>query len=106
QFQESNPDWLFCPTHGDPSVLQVTDLNGDGKPDLVSASADFNDPVSVLLNRGDGTFKAARAFDAGPGGLHNLTVANLNGDKVPDLAVTNHTSGDVSILLGHGDVTF
>ena len=50
---------------------------------------------------------------AGPAGQFNLvtrynvgddpvsiTVADINGDKVPDLAVANQGSNDVSILIG------
>ncbi|WP_020476078.1 beta strand repeat-containing protein [Zavarzinella formosa] len=41
-----------------PQSVSVGDVNGDGKPDLVTAN--FNDnTVSVLLGNGDGTFAAA-----------------------------------------------
>jgi hypothetical protein len=109
QFQATKPAMLFFPTHGDPSAIQVADLNGDGKPDLVAASTSFNDPVSVLVNAGNGTFQGAQAYDVGPGsapGLRSLAIASFTGDKIPDLAVTNFTAGDVSILLGNGNGTF
>jgi hypothetical protein len=109
QFQATKPAMLFFPTHGDPSAIQVADLNGDGKPDLVAAGTSFNDPVSVLVNAGDGTFQGAQAYDVGPGsapGLRSLAIASFTGDKIPDLAVTNFTAGDVSILLGNGSGTF
>ena len=35
-----------------------------------------------------------------------MTIADFNGDGIPDLAVTNYTSQTVSILLGNGDGTF
>ena len=35
--------------------VAIGDLNGDRKPDLVTANAD-GPTVSVLLNRGDGSF--------------------------------------------------
>ena len=37
------------------AALIVTDLNGDGKPDLAAGNADTG--VSVLLGNGDGTFR-------------------------------------------------
>ncbi|HEV3081872.1 MAG TPA: VCBS repeat-containing protein, partial [Gemmataceae bacterium] len=79
------------------------------KPDLVAVSTNFNDPVNVLLNAGDGTFQGAQAYDVGPGsgpGLRSVAIASFNGDKTPDLAVTNFTAGDVSILLNNGNGTF
>ena len=47
------------------------------------------------------------AADAGlPNFRRQVVIADFNGDGVPDLAVTNYDSGDVSILLGWGDGTF
>ncbi|MCH8149575.1 MAG: VCBS repeat-containing protein, partial [Planctomycetes bacterium] len=36
----------------------------------------------------------------------SVAIGDLNGDKVPDLAVANRFSCDVSVLLGVGDGTF
>ena len=33
-------------------------------------------------------------------------IADFNRDGIPDVAVTNYDSGDVSVLLGRGDGTF
>ena len=40
-----------------PYSVAVADLNGDGKPDLVSANLNSS-TVSVLLGNGNGTFAA------------------------------------------------
>ena len=45
-------------------AVAVADLNGDGKPDLVTANSSTND-VSVLLGNGNGTFQTAQRFAAG-----------------------------------------
>ena len=42
------------------------DLNGDGKPDLATANA-VADSVSVLINRGDGSFQAKIDYATGRG---------------------------------------
>src|SRR5437764_14902276 len=49
-----------------PYSVAVGDFNGDGTLDLVVANSLANS-VSVLLGNGDGTFQAARNFDAGLG---------------------------------------
>jgi hypothetical protein len=79
------------------------DLNGDTYPDL--AVRHYPDPiVSVLLNNGDGTFNDPVEYEIlfGP---HWVTIANLDDDSHPDLAVPNQR-GSMSILLNNGDGTF
>src|SRR5262249_6647338 len=51
------------------------------------------------------SFLAARAFDAGSY-PRSVAVGGVNGDGLPDLAVANYWSNDVSVLLGTGDGTF
>ena len=52
-----------------PASVAIGDLNGDGKPDLATANATA-DTVSVLLNRGNGTF--APRLDYPTGGAPDL----------------------------------
>src|SRR5262249_34872888 len=59
-------------------TVAVADLNGDGKPDLVT------DTTSVLLGHGDGTFQVTQNY-AGGG-----WVGDFNGDGSLDLAVGNN----------------
>jgi len=105
---------------GPNSVTIATDLNGDGKPDLVAAnwctnSNCTNSSVGVLLGNGDGTFQAANAFDSGGLYADSVAVADLNGDGHLDIVVANCGSvstictgamGNVGVLLGNGDGTF
>ena len=101
------------PTGKNPVVVEIGDLNEDGRPDLVTANRGLASPwpvtVSVLLGNGDGTFGAPTDFAAGHGTgdlIGGLRVWDLNTDGHLDLAVTNFSSNSVSILLGNGDGTF
>jgi hypothetical protein len=60
------------------------------------------DRVSVLLNIGDGTFRAAVDYGAGvyP---RSVAVGDLNRDGKPGLAVVNSRGDVVSVLMNRGD---
>jgi FG-GAP-like repeat/PASTA domain/FG-GAP repeat len=79
-----------------PLSVAIGDLNGDGKPDL--ATANYGGSVSVLPNRGDGSFQAK--LDYYPGfGPRSVAIADLNGDRKRDLATANAGANSVSVLL-------
>ncbi len=80
------------------------DFNGDGKPDLAIDDV-VNHFIHLFVGKGDGTFLAPFIVSAGQTALAlaSLTVADLNADGFPDLAVTNNNYVDV--LLGKGDGT-
>ena len=89
-------------TGASPQSLAVGDINGDGKPDLVTAN--FQDrTVSVLLNTTapgaiTPTFATRVDFDADyyP---EAVVVADLNDDGKLDLATANGPNLAVSVLL-------
>src|SRR5207302_196844 len=55
----------------------------------------------VYLGLGNGQFAPARSFFAGTNPV-GITIADLNGDGIPDLVAANEGSNDVTILLGQG----
>jgi hypothetical protein len=82
------PQTLFVDTL--PQSVAVGDFNGDSKPDIVYLNMDSNG-FSVLLNTtapGAGTvsFAAPQSF-AGGTNPRGVTVADFNGDGIPDLAI-------------------
>jgi hypothetical protein len=88
--------------------VAVADFNGDGKPEIVSADEGTGD-VTVLTNRGDGTFTAATLMpvigqSAGEVGDGAFTTGDFNGDGRPDLVLSIDAS--IWVLPGRGDGTF
>src|SRR6266849_7289630 len=92
-----------------PYDVVVADINGDGHPDLlVTNEGGFGGgagTVNVFLGNGNGTFQALPSQSAGAG-ASGLAVADLNGDKILDLVVTNAFDGTLSLFKGNGDGTF
>jgi hypothetical protein len=84
----------------------VSDINNDGKLDLIAALR-FSNQVSVVLGNGAGAFGPPTFFNVGSGPIA-LAVADFNGDGKKDLAVGNldSNSNSVSILLGDGNGGF
>jgi hypothetical protein len=92
-----------------PRSLAVGDLNGDRKPDLVTANAGAN-TVSVLANRGDGTFRPKRDYRVGRVPVA-VAVGDLNGDRKSDLVTANigpdeHFGKTLSVLINSGKAGF
>jgi hypothetical protein len=99
----------------------VTDINGDGKPDVVVATSGTsggaeNGFVSVLIGNGDGTFQLPVDYPSGGIGQNSIAVADVNGDGKLDALVVScapkgsfcspTNEGAVSVLPGTGKGTF
>ncbi|HET6724967.1 MAG TPA: FG-GAP-like repeat-containing protein [Gammaproteobacteria bacterium] len=97
-----------------PNSVDVADVNGDGKVDVIVPNNDAA-TVSVLLNAGGGAFESPVPYATGDFPIA-LAVGDVNGDGNADLVVANDIlppksggaapPGSVSVLLGAGDGTF
>ena len=100
------PYLLDASPYATPMSVAIGDLNGDGKPDIVTADGNA---VSVLLGVGDGTFATHTEYPTGALCLA-VAIGDVNGDSKPDLVTANYftgtLTGNVSVLLGTGDGTF
>ena len=67
--------------------MAIGDLNGDGRLDL--ATGDYGDTVSVLLNRGDGSFQPEVDYLATGTFPKSVAIGDVNGDGKPDLVTGN-----------------
>jgi Chitobiase/beta-hexosaminidase C-terminal domain/FG-GAP-like repeat/Bacterial Ig-like domain (group 3) len=90
-----------------PAIVVVTDLNGDGIPDLAMTTQYYDTAPVVLAFLGDGaggfSLKSTiDTFEAASG----IATGDFNRDGIPDLAVTDEFAYTVTILLGNGDGTF
>jgi hypothetical protein len=82
-------------------ALGVGDFNNDGNLDVAVANAEFNDnTVSVLLGDGNGRFSSAANFPTGIAPT-SIAVGDFNGDGYPDLAIANHDSNNVTVLINN-----
>ena len=72
-----------------PGALAIGDFNADGKLDaaVTNVGGDGTQQnVAVLLGNGDGTFRSPTIYKVG-GVPNSITVADLNNDNLPDIAV-------------------
>jgi len=88
-----------------PYFVVAVDLDGDGHLDL-AASNTVGHSVTVLLNRGNGTFLPGVEYPTHGFTPYALTAGDLDGDGTPDLVCGNMFSHNLSVFYNKGNGTF
>src|SRR5690606_1432394 len=84
--------------------IAAADFDGDGAVDLATANGGSGD-VSILRNRGDGSFAPEQRYPAAAE-ARTILPADVDGNGTVDLIVAAPASSGVQILLDRGDGAF
>lgn len=88
--------------------VAIGDLDGDNDADIVAVSGEYRcdgqGVISVLENRGDGTFEPAVRYPSPNSGFRAVALADLNGDLSLDV-VASATCDFVCVFPNQGDGT-
>ena len=103
---------VLVPAEGSPISVRgannvaIGDLNNDGRSDLIVISGQRRQ-VTILVGQNDGRFVPSSngAFEV-PESPHEVALGDVNGDRNLDLALANHDSYNVVLMLGNGRGTF
>ena len=98
---------ITLPTGKAPGPVAFGDFNRDGRTDIAVGNTE-DATVTIYLNQGGGKFvqAAGSPFATAGGGTPDIGVGDFNNDGIADLAIPNHGTKHVTILLGKGDGSF
>jgi hypothetical protein len=87
----------------DGHALGWADFDGDGSDELAAGWRNAKQPGLALykVNR-DGTLSAKTMIDEGGMATEDLAIADLNGDKRPDIVAAGRATGNVKIYWNEG----
>lgn len=86
-------------TGKNPRNLVLTDINKDGKVDVIVVSM-ADSKINVHLNNGKG-FDDPKSYSTGTF-THDIAVADMNGDGNPDVVTVGNSSRTVNVHLNEG----
>ncbi len=93
------------------STLAVTDVNGDGVPDII-AGAGYAQAyaIQVLLGKGGTSFQSPVSYPVSEIYIQGMALVDVNGDGKLDIVIVGPVAAgaesECSVLLGNGDGTF
>lgn len=93
------------PIRNGASAIEVADLNGDGAPDVISASTGDGE-IAWYPNEGEGYFPAKQVITIGGAGAQDLQVADLDGDGDLDILGAFGSENTVAWYENQGDASF
>ena len=79
--------------------VEISDINNDGKPDIVALMTQAREQITIYYNTGDGSFEEETVlnFDA-VNGTSYFELADFNADGHQDIMVTNGDNRDFSAI--------
>jgi hypothetical protein len=102
----NNGNGTFGPEHHypvgpGPQGMVIADVNHDGIPDIITGNfGRVEDSLSVLIGRGDGTFRPARDYAAGQS-INDVAVGDLTGNGVQSAVTADLVNQQADVLIGN-----
>ena len=100
---------LQLPAGAKPSSIAISDLNADGRPDIIctNSAALSGGSIGVIMNLGQNAYAAMVEYAAGTGAF-SVAIADLDADGYPDIVSADYSNGgasNVSVFRNTGNGT-
>lgn len=105
QIAAQNSNFVYSATlTAGPGSVVTTDVNGDGKPDLICANGNAN-TLGIFTNNGSGSFVFAGTVvvNTNPAWIQ---TADVNGDGYPDLLTSSGSQPTLVVATNNGSGDF
>ncbi|MBI1748401.1 MAG: VCBS repeat-containing protein [Acidobacteria bacterium] len=94
------------PLKSNPVKVMIADINRDGFLDILAAVGSPDNSIAVWLGNGSRSFADPPWESAVQARPSDLIITDLDGDEIPDLAITIESLGQLRILWGQGNGLF